>query len=69
MAPGGGTPMLGITDVHYLPLHTAVDHFLVALHVEGAAPTTIETYRSVLASYLRWATTAAASTLADFTLL
>ena len=61
--------MLGMTDVHDLPLRTAVDHYLVALRVEGAAPTTIETYRSVLASYLRWATTAAAPTLADFTLL
>ena len=61
--------MLGMTDVHDLPLRTAVDHYLVALRVEGAAPTTIATYRSVLASYLRWATTDAASTLADFTLL
>ncbi len=61
--------MLGMTDVHDLPLRTAVDHYLVALRVEGAAPTTIETYRSVLASYLRWATTNAAPTLADFTLL
>lgn len=61
--------MLGMSDLHELPLTTAVDHYLVALRVEGAAPTTIETYRSVLASYLRWATTTGAATLAGFTLL
>ena len=61
--------MLGMTDVHDLPLRRAVDHYLVTLRVEGAAPMTIETYRSVLASYLRWSTTDMAPTLADFTLL
>ncbi len=60
--------MLGMTDVHDLPLRTAVDHCLVALRVEGAVPTTIETYRSVLASYLRLASTAGNPTLASFTL-
>ena len=42
---------------------------MVAPPVLVAAPTTIETYRSVLASYLRSATTSAAPTLTDFTLL
>ncbi|MCY4114484.1 MAG: hypothetical protein OXG33_11185 [Chloroflexi bacterium] len=58
-----------MTHVHDLPLQMAVDHYLVALRVEGAARTTIETYRSVPASYLRWTTTDVSPTLADFTLL
>ena len=52
-----------------LPLQTAVDHYLVALRVEGAAPTTIATYRSVLAAYLRWATAEQPPSLADFPLV
>ena len=42
---------------------------MVALRVEGAGPTTIETYRSVLASYLRWARAAGAPSLAGLTLV
>ena len=57
-----------MTEVRDLPPRTAADRYLVSMRVEGPAPTNIETYRSVLASYLRWATTAAMLTLADFTL-
>jgi len=35
--------MLGMTDVHDLPLHTAVDHGRVVLRGEGAARTHIAT--------------------------
>ena len=61
--------MLDSMAIPNLPLHTAVEHYLVALRVEGAAPTTLATYRSVREAYLRWATTAQPPTLADFTLV
>ena len=36
--------MSGIMDIHRPPLRTAVEHYLVALRVEGFAPTTVATY-------------------------
>ena len=55
--------MSGIMDIHQLPLRTAVEHYLVALRVEGFTPTTVAIYRSVLGSYGRFGTAETEPTL------
>lgn len=61
--------MLDMSDLDDLPLRMTDGLNLAALRVEGAAPTTIEAYRSVLASYLRSAALAGVPSLASFTLM
>ena len=60
--------MLGMPQLHDVPLHAAVDHDRATLRVEAAAATNIAAWSLVLASCRRRATKNAKPTLAGFAL-